>query len=1005
MKIDVYVPAMIFLSGFVFYAAIRHYAIAHRGPQRRVNLTFAFISFLMALYILLIVPTLQAQTVNDFIPALKSHFAVLTLLLGLLPWFFAEYAGVRPRTALAVLTGLAGMLFFVNLTQSHTILYNEIRGLERVALPWGEIITLPLSTLSNWAYIAILYIYLNIAFGFYVLAVRFRRDRRRTTLFMVLALALLTAGSVSGILFRMWMVHIPPLGPFGFLGMVIIMELSLNREIQEDRKKVEDALKKSEARYRQLIENAPVAIAIARAGRFMYVNPAFVGMLRLQNKDEVMGQPIVESIAPDHRDKFLERARLHEQGLPVEVQYETVGQRKDGSQFPVIASSSQVNLPEGPAVIGFYQDITERKRAEVALKDSVSNFRALVDNSPDIIAIFDRDGRYIFVNPAITKVSKRKPEDFIGKKISEIEGFTQEDAAEREKIIKRIFETQEPFESEFLFNAPDGTHVFEWRVYPAIDAAGNVLSVFSINREITARKQAEAATEASQRLLKLIIENAPMRVFWKDAELRYLGCNTAFARDAGMSRPEDLIGKDDFQMAWREQAELYRADDRLVMDSDTQKLGYEEPQTTPDGHTVWLRTSKVPLHASDGRVFGILGIYEDITSRKRAEKEHYKLEEELRHTQKLEGIGQLAGGIAHDFNNILSAVVGFAGLLQMKMDKSDPLKHFADEIASAAQRGANITHQILAFSRKQVLDMKPVDLNEIIHSLEKMLYRLVREDVSIEIDLFDKALVVLADTSQIGQVLINLVTNARDAMPQGGRLSIATGHFFMSSDYVRMNGYGAQGEYALLTVSDSGTGMDPETKAKIFEPFFTTKELGKGTGLGLAVVHGIVKQHGGFIDVYSEEGKGTRFKILLPLTEHIAEQTEIKPTVEIKGGTETILIAEDDATLRKLSTTILSHYGYQVIEAIDGDDAIGKFVENCAIIRLAILDGIMPHKNGREAFEEIRRLCPNTKAIFLSGYAEDIFAHDGILDNTAVFIQKPVKPEDLLSTVRNMLDK
>ncbi len=304
-----------------------------------------------------------------------------------------------------------------------------------------------------------------------------------------------------------------------------------------------------------------------------------------------------------------------------------------------------------------------------------------------------------------------------------------------------------------------------------------------------------------------------------------------------------------------------------------------------------------------------------------------------------------------------------------------------------------------------MLDIKPANLNEIIKSLEKMLHRLVREDINIEITLADNDLVILADASQINQILINLVTNARDAMPQGGRLRIATKPFVMSRDYIQMHGYGSPGEYALLTVSDTGSGVNAETRAKIFEPFFTTKETGKGTGLGLAVVHGIVKQHGGFIDVYSEVGKGTSFTIYLPLTEHVAERAESKPAVEIKGGTETILIAEDDATLRKLSATILSHYGYKVIEAVDGEDAIRKFVENCEIFKLVILDGIMPKKNGREAFEEIRRTCPDMKAIFLSGYAEDIFTHEGIPDGIAVFIQKPIKPDALLRKVRDVLDK
>jgi len=259
--------------------------------------------------------------------------------------------------------------------------------------------------------------------------------------------------------------------------------------------------------------------------------------------------------------------------------------------------------------------------------------------------------------------------------------------------------------------------------------------------------------------------------------------------------------------------------------------------------------------------------------------------------------------------------------------------------------------------------------------------------------------------SQIDQILINLVTNARDAMPDGGRLGITTKSFVMDRPYIEMHGHGSPGEYAVMTISDTGSGMSAETRSHIFEPFFSTKESGRGTGLGLAVVHGIVKQHNGYINVYSEEGNGTIFRIYLPLTGHETEKKEGISGEAIMGGTETILIAEDDDALRKLSHTVLSHYGYHVIEAVDGEDAVRKFADHLKDIKLVILDGIMPKKNGREAYDEIRRLCPDMKAIFVSGYAEDIFARSGFPGGNAVFIQKPVTPTDLLRKVRAVLDE
>jgi CheY-like chemotaxis protein len=298
-----------------------------------------------------------------------------------------------------------------------------------------------------------------------------------------------------------------------------------------------------------------------------------------------------------------------------------------------------------------------------------------------------------------------------------------------------------------------------------------------------------------------------------------------------------------------------------------------------------------------------------------------------------------------------------------------------------------------------------VDLNDIVSKHEKLLLRLIREDIEISTICTKDELIILADIVQIEQVLMNLVTNARDAMPHGGRIVMRTEKASLDERFIAAHGYGQEGEYALLSISDTGEGMDAETKERIFEPFFTTKEQGKGTGLGLAMVYGIVKQHSGHIAVYSEPGMGTTFKIYLPLVKRVAtEKPSTSEAVATKGGTETILVAEDDAALRKLTSTILSHRGYRVIEAVDGHDAVAKFAENSESISLIILDGIMPKKNGREAYEEIRTINPAIKTIFLSGYAEDVISKKGVLDLGINFLLKPVLPTALLKRVREVLD-
>lgn len=386
--------------------------------------------------------------------------------------------------------------------------------------------------------------------------------------------------------------------------------------------------------------------------------------------------------------------------------------------------------------------------------------------------------------------------------------------------------------------------------------------------------------------------------------------------------------------------------------------------------------------------------------------EHKKLEEQLRHTQKMEAIGQLAGGIAHDFNNMLNVIIGFGSLMEMNMNDDDPNRAHLKEILSAGERATHLTKGLLAYSRKQIIDLKSENLNEIIRAVEKFLRRIIGEDIELKTILSDKELIAMVDSSQIQQVIMNIATNARDAMPDGGELIIETGIVQMDEEYIKMHGYGERGMYALLSITDTGIGMDEITMKRVFEPFFTTKEIGGGTGLGLSIVYGIIKQHGGFINVYSEPGRGTTFKIYLPFIKSEFEEAgtikEIAPYPA--GGTEMVLIAEDDEAVRKLIRDVLERFGYKVIAAEDGEDAIEKFRENKEEIRLLLLDLIMPRKSGKNVYEEIKEIKPDIKAIFLSGYTADILFKRGILDEGLDFIHKPFSPREILRKVREVLD-
>jgi len=385
--------------------------------------------------------------------------------------------------------------------------------------------------------------------------------------------------------------------------------------------------------------------------------------------------------------------------------------------------------------------------------------------------------------------------------------------------------------------------------------------------------------------------------------------------------------------------------------------------------------------------------------------ERKKLEEQLRQSQKMEAVGLLAGGIAHDFNNILSAIVGYAYLLQTKMRGDDPLRENVDQILVSTDRAAEVTHSLLAFSRKQILNPKPVNLNSMMERFVKLLSRLLGEDIEIRTHFTGKDVISMADTGQIEQVLLNLATNARDAMPRGGQLTLETELVELDDAFIQLHGYGEAGMFAVIAVSDTGIGIGKNIITQIFEPFFTTKEVGKGTGLGLAIVYGIIKQHNGYVTVYSEPEKGTTFRIYLPAIK-VAEEAIVK-TASLPlpaHGNETILVAEDDSTLRKLFSSVLQAYDYTVILAEDGEDAIRMFMENKDTIHLVMLDMIMPKKSGKEAYDQIIKVNPHMKVLFTSGYTADKIDKDSMLKEGFHFIMKPVSPKDLLRKIREVLD-
>ena len=419
---------------------------------------------------------------------------------------------------------------------------------------------------------------------------------------------------------------------------------------------------------------------------------------------------------------------------------------------------------------------------------------------------------------------------------------------------------------------------------------------------------------------------------------------------------------------------------------------------TKDGRTISCEWYNTPLVDESGRVLGVASLVQDVTER-------VALEERLRQSQKMEAVGRLAGGVAHDFNNLLTVILGYSQILAEGVPAGSRLADSTAQIKSAADRASGITRQLLAFSRKQVLSPRVINLNDIMLNLDSLLRRLIGEDIEVLTVPANDLGSVKADPGQIEQVIMNLALNSRDAMPHGGKLTLETSNAQLDEAYAREHQPAEPGRYVMLAVSDTGHGMTPETQARIFEPFYTTKEVGKGTGLGLSMVYGIVKQSGGYIWVYSEPDRGTTFKIYLPRVDQPAETTgaEHRPS-SVQRGTETILLVEDDAQLRQLSSSVLAHCGYKVLVAATPEEGLEICKANHRDIRLLVTDVVMPRMNGRQLAEQIVQISPEVRVLYISGYTNNAIVHYGVLDPGLWFLPKPFTLSALIAKVREVLD-
>ena len=663
-------------------------------------------------------------------------------------------------------------------------------------------------------------------------------------------------------------------------------------------------------------------------------------------------------------------------------------------------------------------------------------FRSLLENSPDIITRFDRDLRHLYINPAVELATGIPPAEFIGKTDKEL-GILEHLCVYWEGVVQKVFESGVPDANvEFDFETPTGLKSYQAYLVPEFGEDGSVKTVLAVSREVTDRKKAELR-------LKEALADIEEQVRLKTAQLRWVNQSLKSEIDERKQAEQALRDREETERALINasnealllidtQGIILTANEALalrwgktvqeiigtclfdhfppdVAKSRRERFGAVFATGKPD-HFVDTRGGIVietycnPVFDGEGVVTRMAIFALDITQAAKAQEEKLYLQSRLRQSQKMEAIGTLAGGIAHDFNNILTAIIGYGSLLQMKLKGGDPMRVYADQILASSQKAAQLTQSLLAFSRKQAIELKPVKVNAIIRAAQKLLKRLLTEDIEFKVTLAGSDATIRADTVQIDQVLMNLVTNARDAMPKGGKLTVETRTTHLDEEFLRIHGFGEPGDYAAISVTDTGIGMDQETREKIFEPFFTTKEVGKGTGLGLSTAYGIVKQHNGYITVYSEQGEGTNFVVYLPIIKAEVEEIRHIPQ-QMKGGAETILVAEDNTDVRKLAKLVLESKGYTVVEAMDGDDAVRKFMKHKDEIALLLFDVVMPLKNGKEAYEEIKKVKSGMKILFTSGHTGEVILTKGIHDEQIDFIHKPLSPYELLVKVREVLDK
>jgi len=774
-----------------------------------------------------------------------------------------------------------------------------------------------------------------------------------------------------------------------------------------DQKRAEEALRESEERYKSLVDNIDLGICQVNSDyEIVMSNAAHDRMLHKSACDFLGKKCFAEHEKRDTVCPHCPGAKAMATGCRAEA--ETEGVRDDGTRISVRIHAFPVQGRDG-TLTGFVElieDITERKRAEKQLR----LLSSAVEQSTEGIVVADMDGILGFVNNAVARMHGYEPDEIVGKHLSIL--HLPEQAPMVEAAIRQGRETGE-FSGEIWHARRDRTP-FPTQMNGSIfrDEAGTPVGLVGTMQDITERKRAEEALRQSEVKHRRHVESIPAITYTaaidEASTTNYISPQAVailgFALDTWAENPD----------LWRER--LHPEDrDRVMCElaachADGERFKSEYRMLAKDGRVVWFRDEGVIVREDEGRPLYLQGVILDITERKQVEEEKDRLEAQLRHAQKMEAVGQLAGGVAHDFNNVLTVILGNAELLLpmiergLREESTEAVRSGLEQIKDAGQRAAALTRQLLAFSRKEMTRTEVLDLRRVMNNAEDMLRRLLREDIVLDVSIAPGTSRIRADAIQIEQVIMNLILNARDAMPEGGTLTVTCVNADVDEAQAAAEVGARPGPHVMLAVSDTGIGMSRETMERLFEPFFTTKPRGKGTGLGLATVYGIVRQTGGYTLVESKLGKGSTFRVHFPAVQEAVVESASAATVEQCRGDEVLLVCEDEEPVRRVACQVLRAAGYKILEAENGKRALDAAARHDGKIDLLISDVIMPEMNGKELAVEMGRRYAGMRVMFISGYTDDVLDDQVHRGEGKDFLQKPFNPTTLLRRVRDLLD-